>query len=286
MVDTQQVHSSVEEPFRPLSASTPSTAGAPEGNGVALAALIVGVVALVAALVPFVNYGSWLVALVGLVLGVVALARKNGRRSVAVAGIVISSAAVIASVVLAILYSLLMATAAGMAEPAPTPGPAGADPSPAGHDGATNGLATRENPAPLGTTVRVPSSAGTLDWEVTLGPAMLDADEVVAAENPSAEPAPDGSQYAMVPVTVVYRGAESGTPWAELAVGFVSAAGTVHSSSDSFAVAPTPLTDVKELVPGAAGTGNVVVPVPAEDVAEGAWVVTSEAGDQYFFAAQ
>src|SRR3712207_7277116 len=52
--------------------------------------------------------------------------------------------------------------------------------------------------------------------------------------------------YAMVPVTVVYRGTESGTPWAELAIDFVSAAG-VHSSSDSFVVAPTPLTDVKEL---------------------------------------
>jgi hypothetical protein len=285
MVDTQQVHS-VEEPQRPWSAPTPSTARAPEGSGVALAALIVGIVALVAALVPFVNYGSWLVALLGVVLGVVALVRKNGRRGVAVAGIVISSVAVIASIILAILYSLLIATVPGMAEPAATPALPRADPSPGGQDRATDDLATRANPAPLGTTVRVRSSAGTVDWEVTLGPAMLDADDVVAAENPSAEPAPEGSQYAMVPVTVVYRGTDSGTPWAELAVDFVSASGTAHSSSDSFAVAPTPLTDVKELIPGAAGTGNVVVPVPAKDVAQGAWVVTSETGDQYFFAPQ
>jgi len=278
MVDTQQVHS-IEEPVRPSFPPTP----APVERKLGVAALIVGTVALVAALVPVVSYASWAVALGGLVLGVVALGRKNGPRGAAVAGTMISGVAVIASIVLALLYSLVLPAVPGEAVPTPPPRSGGAEPT-AG-TGGTDELGTRLHPAPLGTTVEFRSSAGTVDWEVTLGPAMLDADDVVAAENAATEPAAEGFQYAMVPVTVVYRGTESGTPWDELAIDFVSPAG-VHTSSDSFVVAPTPLTDVKELRPGAAGTGNVVVSVPTKDAVKGAWVVTSTAGDEYFFTAQ
>ena len=284
MVDTEQVHS-IEEPVRPAfpQASVPAVPVF-AGARLDLVALIVGVVALVASPVPVVNYGACVAALVGLILGVVAYLRRNGRRGIAAAAAAVSVAAVLASVVLAILYSPVL-RAVGEAAPAGTSPQASTGPA-AERDAATNELGTRGNPASLGTTVKVPSSAGTVDWEVTLGPAMLDADDVVAAADRTTEPAQEGFQYAMVPVTVVYGGTGSGTPWAEFAVDFVSVSGTTHTSSDTFAVAPTPLTDVKELPPGAAGTGNVVVAVPKKDVTEGAWVVTSRAGDQYFFTAR
>jgi hypothetical protein len=281
MADTQQLPST-EEPVRPASSPTP----APTRTGLGVAALVLGIVALAGAVVPIVNYGAAVVALVGLVLGVLAILVKNRRRGVAVAGAVVSAVALILSIALALVYSAVIATVVGDAAPASTASAPDAG-TPSAEDGAVpDDRGTRGNPAPLGTIVEIDSSAGTADWAVSLGPATLDADDIIAAEKESAESAPAGLQYAMVPVTVVYRGTETGTPWAELAVDFVSAAGTTHTSSDSFASAPTPLTDLKELSPGASGTGNVVVAVPTVDVEKGAWVLSTMAGEQYFFAAE
>jgi hypothetical protein len=270
-----------DERIQPASSPTPASMR----SGLGIAALILGIVALGGSAVPVVNYGAAVVALVGLVLAVVAIVVRSPRRGVALAGAVVSVVALIVSAVFVIVYSVVLATVA------PEVGPASAPPAPdtgkATHEGAgKDDLGTRDNPAPLGTPVEVDSTAGTVDWEVTLGPAALDADDVITAENRSTEAAPTGMQYAMVPVTVVYRGTERGTPWAELAVDFVSADGAIHTSSDSFAVAPTPLTDVEELSSGASGTGNVVVAVPTADVEKGNWSLSTVSGERYFFAAE
>lgn len=281
MADTQQVHS-VVEPLGPVPTPWP----APMRNRLGLAALIIGIVALVGALVPLVNYGAALVALVGIVLGIVGLCRKQRPKGAAIAGAVVSGVALIVSIVLAVVYSVAVATVtsdhvAGAGGPT-----TGIDAAPSEDAPAGGRPGTRGNPARLGSTVKVDSSAGTVDWEVTLGPATLDANDDVAAENEFVETAPEGFRYAMVPVTVVYRGTETGTPWAELSVDFVSADGTAHASSESFAVAPSPLTDVNGLAPGASGTGNVVVIVPSADVEKGTWVLTTMLGDRYFFTAE
>jgi len=276
MADTQRVHSVV--------------GGAPEAvhprgterSGLGVAALVIGIVALVGSLVPIVNYATGVVAIVGLVLGIVALVQKNRRKGVAITGTILSGVALLLSVVLAIVYSLAIANGVVGAVPAvggaQNPGP--------DRDAAADEVGSRENPAPLGTTIQIGSTAGMVDWDVTLGAVTLDADDIVADENRFNEPAPEGFQYAMVPVTVVYRGADTGTPWAELSVDFVSAAGTTHAASDSFAVVPSPLTDVNELFPGASGSGNVVVAVPSADVEKGTWVLTTLFGDRYFFSAR
>ena len=276
MADTQRVHSVV--------------GGAPEAvhprgterSGLGVAALVIGIVALVGSLVPIVNYATGVVAIVGLVLGIVALVQKNRRKGVAITGTILSGVALLLSVVLAIVYSLAIAN--GVVGTVPAVGGA-QNPGP-DRDAAADEVGSRENPAPLGTTIQIGSTAGMVDWDVTLGAVTLDADDIVADENRFNEPAPEGFQYAMVPVTVVYRGADTGTPWAELSVDFVSAAGTTHAASDSFAVVPSPLTDVNELFPGASGSGNVVVAVPSADVEKGTWVLTTLFGDRYFFSAR
>ncbi|MDA3806098.1 MULTISPECIES: MmpS family transport accessory protein [unclassified Clavibacter] len=88
----------------------PPPASAPEaprtnGNGLGLAALIVGIVALVGSVIPFLNYVTGFVAFVGLVLGVIALFLKNRRKGAAIAGTIISVVALILSVVLAVTYT-------------------------------------------------------------------------------------------------------------------------------------------------------------------------------------
>jgi hypothetical protein len=286
MADIQESHG-IDEPVTlasPLTSQQPALA--PTGNGLGVASLIVGIVALLGALVPIITFGAGIVALVGLVFGIVALRRRNRRRGFAIAGTTVSGGAVLLSIVFTIVYPIVLALGVGEASPAAPMPVHTADQAGPGDGAAAYEVGSRENPAPLGTTVEVRSAAGTVDWEVTLGRPTLDAGELLAADAPATEPAAKGFQYAMVPVTVVYRGTETGTPWAEFAVDFVSAAGATHTATDTFAVAPTPLTDVKELAPGASGSGNVVVSVPMKDVAKGAWVVTSMVGDRYFFAAR
>jgi hypothetical protein len=256
-------------------------------NGFGIAAFIVALLALVSAVVPVLYLGTVVVAMVGLVLGIVALFQTQRRKGFALAGTVLSAVALIVYAVVVIVFGApALVSAIGDQGPASGGSSSGAGVGPTGAGTAESEPATRDDPAPIGTTVLVDSADGTVDWEVTLGPPMLDADDVLRAYSTSTEPAPEGFQYAMVPVTVVYRGTEAGTPWADLGFDFVSAAGSAHSSSDSFAVAPQPLTDLNRLAAGEGGTGNVVVAVPSVDVGNGSWVVSTMLGDQYFFTAE
>lgn len=147
-------------------------------------------------------------------------------------------------------------------------------------------LGTRNNPAPMGTTVIFSDKSGDL-WEVTLSDPVLNANDVIANENMFNDAAPEGLQYAMVMVTAKYVGKETGTPAWDLNISFVSAAGTTHTSGDFSVVPPTSLNDVNELYPDAAGSGNVVIAVPTADIESGNWVVTAGYGnDKYFYKAQ
>lgn len=80
-------------------------------NGLGIAALIVGGVALIGAFVPFLNYATGFIAFVGLVLGVIALFLKGKAKGVAIAGTVVSFVALILSIVMAIVYTAAFATA-------------------------------------------------------------------------------------------------------------------------------------------------------------------------------
>jgi hypothetical protein len=68
-------------------------------------------VALVLAFIPFVNYVSGIVALVGLVLGIVGLVLKNRARGLAIAGTIVSAIALVLSIVLAVVYTVGITTA-------------------------------------------------------------------------------------------------------------------------------------------------------------------------------
>ncbi|WP_251439052.1 MmpS family transport accessory protein [Microbacterium sp. USTB-Y] len=85
------------------------------GSGLGIAALILGIVALVGAVIPFLNYVAWVVGVVGLILGIIALVQKNRRKGVAVAGTIVSGVAIILSIVLAIVYTVAFASAVSSA---------------------------------------------------------------------------------------------------------------------------------------------------------------------------
>jgi hypothetical protein len=88
-------------------APTPAKAG----NGLGVAALILGIVALIGAFIPFLNYGAWFFGLIGLVLGIIGLVQKNKKKGVALTGTILSGVAIILSIVLSIVYTAAFASA-------------------------------------------------------------------------------------------------------------------------------------------------------------------------------
>lgn len=71
-------------------------------NGVGLSAFILGIVALLCAIVPFLSFIAWLPALAGLILGIVGLVLKNRKRLFAALGLSISVVAIIVGIIVSV----------------------------------------------------------------------------------------------------------------------------------------------------------------------------------------
>lgn len=279
----------------PADAAASSTAQQSErsGKGLGIAALIIGIVAFLGFAIPVLNVLSALLAIVGLVLGILAL-RKASAKGVPLSGVILSGLALLLSVIFIVVYAVGFGAALNEAQN----GSSVVDEEPAedvvAEDEAVEqepepvepDVGTRDNPAPLGTTVEI-VEYGDPVYEVVLGPATLDAADAVAEANMFNEPAPEGFQYALLPVNVTYVGAESGTPWVDLSIEFVSSAGTTHTEADVMAVAPEPtFMSINELYPGGTGTGNVVIAIPTDDAENGTWTISPRFGDPFFLTAQ
>jgi hypothetical protein len=101
-----------QQPVAPVYAPAPT---AQPKNGFGLAALIIGIIALVGAFIPFLNFGAWFLGLIGLIFGIIGLVAKNRPRGRAIAGTIISVIAIILSIVLAITYTAAFATGVSQA---------------------------------------------------------------------------------------------------------------------------------------------------------------------------
>ncbi|HZK04693.1 MAG TPA: hypothetical protein VFC82_02470 [Actinomycetaceae bacterium] len=132
-----------------------------------------------------------------------------------------------------------------------------------------SGDGTREAPFSPGST----ASIG--DYEVSLGSAILNANEMVAQENQFNDPPAEGRQFVLVPVTATYTGDESGTAWVDLSIQFVGAGGNTFGDGmdDHCGVIPNSLTDQGEMYGGATVEGNACVSVPSDQVEGGTWVL-------------
>lgn len=282
----------------PANFPAPAATGRGSRSGLGLTSLILGIIAFIGAFIPFINYGSGLVALVGLILGVVVLFQKNRSKKSAIAGVITSTIALILSIVLAVVYTAAFIYSvddavrnkpAAVAQAPDEPDAGGLEAAGTENDkevSDTPAVGTRENPAPIGTTIAF-SNAGVPTWEITPGAPTLEANSVIAEENQFNDAPPAGSQYVILPLALTYIGAESGTPWLDIDVAFVTAAGTTHEQSDTMVVEPSPLSDINEMYTGAEATGNVAIAVPSKDIEKGTWVISSGfVSDKYFYAAQ
>lgn len=94
-------------------ASTRSGSGRGSGRTLALTALVLGVLAVAGAFVPFLNYATWFVGIVGMTFGVVALLRRSRGRGLAVGATILSGIGFLLSVILAAVYTIGFVTAWG-----------------------------------------------------------------------------------------------------------------------------------------------------------------------------
>tara|TARA_R110002051_G_scaffold60546_8_gene110873 strand:- start:13568 stop:14158 length:591 start_codon:yes stop_codon:yes gene_type:complete len=142
---------------------------------------------------------------------------------------------------------------------------------------------TRDNPAALGSTVEIGDNAGP-QFQVTISDVNLDAGDVIAKANQFNDPAEDGMQFVTAAVTYTYVGDETGNPWLDVQIEFVSAAGTTHTTGDAFVVGPEPeITSINEMYNGATETGNIVLMVPSADIEAGTFSISSLFGSEKYF---
>jgi len=87
---------------------------APQDTGLAVASLVLGVFAISTVWIPFVGLIAWVLAPLGLVLGLVALKRSTGSsRGVAIAGVVCSSIGLLGCLAWVVLIGVMAAFGAG-----------------------------------------------------------------------------------------------------------------------------------------------------------------------------
>jgi hypothetical protein len=275
-----------------------SVPGSRRGKGLAIAALVLGVVAFLGAFIPFVDYVVVVPALVAIVLGIIALVRRSAGRALAWTGLVLGVVGLVLSIVLAVVYtnafisavdeSSTSAPAATTAAPPTVPEdqgtPAAPSATPAAPSTATG--ATADDPLPIGTSV-TGRSQGAPQWIVSIGAPTLDATAAVLAANPDNTPPAAGMQYATVPVTAEYVGSTFGSPQIEIDVQFVGADGTVYPE-DELSIAPADALRIFESLDPSTGpvTGNVVVAIPTGATEGGVWAVRpgADAETTYFTA--
>ena len=253
------------------------------GNGPGLAALICGIVAIIAAVIPFVNFLAFPIGVSGLILGIVGLVLVNRPRRMAIWGTILSVVSLILAFVMIFVYTfgVIFAVSGAVDEATrnrPTPNELTAPPSP------TESVAEI---LPLGTVVELTDETGEGIYAATVSASVLDAtDQVSAIEiNPDA---PAGTQWAMVTIDVTSLADTTVSPALEVTVEYVTPDGDTYTRLDAFALAPEPSFDTLfELDAGESGTGNVVIAIPSDDPTGGVWAIkygtSFDGGDRYYF---
>jgi len=255
-----------------------------KSNGLGLAALIIGIIAAVFSFVPLIQYGMGFVAFVGIVLGLVGLFLKGRKKVIAIVGTIVSIIALILSFVMSAAYTQSFVEGVSQAIDDSTPRAEVVTGDSDGDDSSDRG--TRENPLPIGTTITIGPAAAP-EWEVTVGPVILDATAEVLAANQFNDEPEEGFQYALINLDVTYIGESTGTPWLDLSVSYVGADSVTYLSSDTYAVAPDSLNDINELFPGGSASGKKAIAIPTAGAADGTWRVgASFGGKDLFFAAE
>lgn len=255
----------------PFYVQTPSTqedatkASKLPGNPIGVLSLLVGILALVVACIPGGMWIGWGLVPVALLLGVAGVRRSGRGKRAAIGGVTAGCLAVLVAACLPMLTDAKVVEVAIVA-PANSDEGEDADGSSDHNEIADRGDGTnevsharegsRENPGSVG---QVLSNAA---WELVVNEFRPNADAEVMSDSLLNEEPKEGMHYAVVNLTVIYRGDES-VDVGLFDVAYVTESGNVFEVGDNYTSAPEPRFD-GELYKGGTVTGNVAIEVPEE----------------------
>ena len=242
-------------------------------NGLAVAALVVGILSILLAWIPVINIVAIIGGLVAVVLGALALnkIKKSGQggKGLAIAGLILGALSVVAGILVNVALGAFVSEVETAVEEQQSA--AGIDP-PQQSTGAEESVDPADAaPAESGDVLALGQSAELDEYTVTVTGISLNANDALAAANTFNE-APTG-QYVMADVSVVYNGAEEGDPWIDLSFVFQGTDARQYDESSCTAVTPTPVFDVPTLVAGGAADFQVCMDLPPEAIEGGSFFV-------------
>ncbi|PRZ12707.1 DUF4190 domain-containing protein [Nesterenkonia sandarakina] len=247
----------------------------PQPKGLGIAAMIVGIVALVLSFIPLLGLISFVLGPLALILGIFGLVKNNGKPQ-AITGIITGALSFIVVLIGTLIFGAAVSSmddsgqasiedateleaAEEQAEEAGEVAEAQEEEAEPVEAQVAGDPGSRTNPYEAGETV------SNDEWEVTINGITRDADDAINAENQFSDPAPEGSSYALIDVTMTYLGDESEMPVFATDVAYVTAGGETLSAYETVAIAPDAFDSLRELYNGGTEQGNIVIAIPDED---------------------
>jgi hypothetical protein len=258
----------------PLSATTSTYASGPapappkKGSGLAVAAFVIGVIALLLCWVPIVNNVVFFLALVGLVLGVPAyLGARKGKRS--------GKGLALASIILSLLAGAgVLATQALYSEVIDDVSDSVAQDTADAEAGRKTAASDDEQAAAEDSqTLALGEAAEIGDYTVTVTDVVKDANAMIEQANEFNEP--PTNQYALVTATVTYNGAEESMPSVDLQATIAGSDARQYDSSAASVVTPLSEEASVTLTRGGSSKVDFAMDVPAAAL-EGGKVLIQE----------
>jgi len=238
-------------------------------NVIGLVALIAAIVGFIFACIPGALIIGWVLLPIAFILAIVSLFLKDKAKGMGITALILSIVGTIVG--FTVFFSVVTSSAKdafGSGDTkvsAPTAEAAGNAPAaekPAAKAG------TRENPSPIGSVVE------SKDWRVVVNSVNLAASDAVVAANRFNDPPAEGSEYILVNYSATYLGddANGETP-GFVSVDYVTADGKTVDRFDHSAVAPEAIDSMNTLYKGGTVTGNIAIHVPTATADQGVLAV-------------
>lgn len=253
-------------------------------SGLAVTALVCGLLGMVIALIPILGIFGIALGLVAVVLGLIGRSKaKKGEaagKGMALAGAITGVLAVTLGIVGLVIVgnafnelesvfdeeAPAFSTGSDVAAPSAPPATAGAmEPSDTdSSDTSTQSTAgSRDNPVPLGTI------ASFEDWDVSIDEVKLNAtEEVMSANDFNSEP--ENGQYALITFTFTYTGEGEGNAMFAFKAVLVGSDARQYETYECMAVTPNSMSDAPTLEQGGTFTGSECFDVPPDVLDDGA----------------
>lgn len=237
-------------------------------NVIGLVALIAAIVGFIFACIPGALIIGWVLLPIAFVLAIVSLFLRDKAKGMGITALILS---IVGTIVGFVVFFSVVASSAKDAfggdtkVSAPTAEAGSAAPA-AGQAAAKTG--TRENPSPIGSVVE------SKDWRVVVNSVTLAASDAVVAANQFNKPPAAGSEYILVNYSATYLGDDAnGQMPAFVSVEYVTPDGKTVNGLDHSAVAPAHIDTTSTLYKGGTATGNVAIQVPSATAGQGVLAV-------------